>query len=591
MGVPKLRSHLEPYASPVQFISGQTSENSYSRRVIVDGPGLAYFIYHQLRSSKSRSENRSEAAPSYQELGTAVILWLESLQSFDLEIAHIFFDGFLPESKKPTRISRLEDYRSKLVKIKTLNSDRSAYSLMNPVQLSDLLLRKSNDLPAPPFLVPAVIECLSNSSFSAVTEVVSGEADNFCAATVFQDGGIILTSDSDLLVYDLRGRGSVIFFDDLTSTNHSTASILKGVAYQTSSIASRLGLKRLLPLAFTLSEDPGKSFVSLINASRSVDEAEASFSNFEQNYLIDIPNGLQPDIEPLLKRLDPRISEYILQILPHTRSPPHKADAHVSFAEYDIYLPFLIEDPDKAAAWAMGTPIRHLLYSLTPNPASRVHEHFRKGQRISRTEYVPFTLEETVSSCSALSETIATTLGDFKDYATPVAWRALGLLEVLRSLLEENKSLPPVCDIEAVLSGRAVGVGWSVLHLYARVQAYLYSLRMLRQSVDVFITAQNSLDERLISALKPLQTQLGDMPELATLFPELTRKSGEGECGVRVSKMFEALGLQEPSEQGFTGHKGKKKKGRKGLKKEGEVESTPSPSSTNMYNLLSLDKS
>ena len=71
-------------------------------------------------------------------------------------------------------------------------------------------------LPKPPFLVPAVIEALRNSQdWAPLIQVVPGEADTYCAQDVRQNGGIVLTSDSDLLVQDLGADGRVSFFWDV----------------------------------------------------------------------------------------------------------------------------------------------------------------------------------------------------------------------------------------------------------------------------------------------------------------------------------------------------------------------------------------
>lgn len=71
MGIPRLITYLEPYATPAELSGG---------KVIVDGPGLAYHIYHQLLASKPRADNAIYAAPTYAELGQSAVCFLDELQ-------------------------------------------------------------------------------------------------------------------------------------------------------------------------------------------------------------------------------------------------------------------------------------------------------------------------------------------------------------------------------------------------------------------------------------------------------------------------------------------------------------------------------
>lgn len=62
--------------------------------------------------------------------------------------------------------------------------------------------------------MPATIETIRVSKFGAVLSLVPGEADEWCARDCRAEGGFALTSDSDLLLYDLGLHGSVVFFSD-----------------------------------------------------------------------------------------------------------------------------------------------------------------------------------------------------------------------------------------------------------------------------------------------------------------------------------------------------------------------------------------
>jgi hypothetical protein len=71
MGIPHLITFLQPYAE---------AESLAGNCVVVDGPGLAYYIYHMCLSARPAAWNPFEAAPSYEELGEACIAWLDGLR-------------------------------------------------------------------------------------------------------------------------------------------------------------------------------------------------------------------------------------------------------------------------------------------------------------------------------------------------------------------------------------------------------------------------------------------------------------------------------------------------------------------------------
>jgi len=71
MGIPRLITYLEPYATPAE-LSGS--------KVIIDGPGLAY----RLLASKSRADNAIQNAPTYAELGQSAVYFLDELQTHNV---------------------------------------------------------------------------------------------------------------------------------------------------------------------------------------------------------------------------------------------------------------------------------------------------------------------------------------------------------------------------------------------------------------------------------------------------------------------------------------------------------------------------
>ena len=74
----------------------------------------------------------------------------------------------------------------------------------------------------PSFLVPSLLEGLRESRYAGVTEMVAGEAEAYCARYLRMqmqtDRGIILSNDSDCLLYDIGDHGAVVFIYDISFT-------------------------------------------------------------------------------------------------------------------------------------------------------------------------------------------------------------------------------------------------------------------------------------------------------------------------------------------------------------------------------------
>lgn len=72
MGIPHLITHLRPFASNTDLSS---------QDVVIDGPALAYHIYHLCIASQPRARNPFEATPSPALLGQTVLRWLDEVQA------------------------------------------------------------------------------------------------------------------------------------------------------------------------------------------------------------------------------------------------------------------------------------------------------------------------------------------------------------------------------------------------------------------------------------------------------------------------------------------------------------------------------
>lgn len=71
MGIPHLITYLEPYAES-QPLAGQD--------VVIDAPALAYHVYHICMGMKTGARGAFQAIPSYAEISTLAIEWLDALE-------------------------------------------------------------------------------------------------------------------------------------------------------------------------------------------------------------------------------------------------------------------------------------------------------------------------------------------------------------------------------------------------------------------------------------------------------------------------------------------------------------------------------
>ena len=88
MGIPRLITYLQPYATAVElgrcFSATEDIDESALCSVIVDGPGFAYHIYYRLLAWRHESCSAINAAPSYEEIGEAALLFLNELEKHNI---------------------------------------------------------------------------------------------------------------------------------------------------------------------------------------------------------------------------------------------------------------------------------------------------------------------------------------------------------------------------------------------------------------------------------------------------------------------------------------------------------------------------
>ena len=87
MGIPRLTSFLSPYAVSTILSSDSPTcpapeESLGKRKVVIDGPSFAYYVYHILLASIEGRSNANKwiLSPSYHDLGRVALAFLEKLE-------------------------------------------------------------------------------------------------------------------------------------------------------------------------------------------------------------------------------------------------------------------------------------------------------------------------------------------------------------------------------------------------------------------------------------------------------------------------------------------------------------------------------
>lgn len=445
--------------------------------------------------------------------------------------AAIYFDGSLPAYKHPERLQRLQQQ----------------VNLLQSYKFRTRPTAKKNQAPAPAFLVAAAIESLTSSRFKHVVHIVRGEADPYCAALARAIDGVVFTGDSDLLVHDLGPCGAVVYFSSIQTQLGLPDIPVRAVGYWPAQIIQDLGVKgSLVPLAFAIQKDCYRPLKSSVSASRGYDQKTDEYIAFSQQYVAipqhSIPKdptflhselAIIPHYARQLRAIDPRLSELIVSAL----------DNKEDHACLSIYLPFLTEDPERAAAWNIGKPSRTLAYSilLSSHASTRhgikVKEHIRRSQRIAEHIITPLSAAEIIPSSPSIANTFHNLTSPQPSLSIEKKWRLFSLFTLCTALLEQDKPVPSKALLISLLSQRRSQSSppasqrhdqiWSHTHLSAQFEAAIYSLRILKQCSLVFLglgdappsgNANSTISPKLYESVKDLNDTLSSLPALSQVF-------------------------------------------------------------------------
>ena len=182
-----------------------------------------------------------------------------------------------------------------------------------------------------------------------------GEAETSCAFHVLTHGGIALTGDSDMLVYDLNLHGAVAFFNQLETQNVTSCEMFRTALFRPSEITKGFGLENLQRLAFEIRQGSYLKVSAAVGLAHSPAGKPEALEEFLGEY--EAPTG-EFETTSLVENegwLDPRLSELVLS-----------ASSLLGEDTLLMYLPFLIDDPSHSSAWLPSSHIRQLVYSLLP---------------------------------------------------------------------------------------------------------------------------------------------------------------------------------------------------------------------------------
>ncbi|ESZ92482.1 hypothetical protein SBOR_7145 [Sclerotinia borealis F-4128] len=544
MGIPHLITFLRPYA---------TLGSLKDKDIVIDGPGLAYHIYHICLGIRKSAGNYFEANPSYKELGETVLAWLDGLERSGAVVKRIYFDGFLPPAKLDVRYQRLNRNTQLLEKYHNghasgLRYRPSSTTRTNPPSFPFGFVSqrpKFTSLPASSFLVPSIIEALQAShKFKHLVTVVPGEADTYCASYLSQYGGIVLTGDSDLLVHQIGKNGSVGFFQDIElSSSNADSQVLQSKIFQARSIVKRLGLPPsygIRALAFEIIMDCHGSFTKLLKQATTltaIKQYEGLYEDFVKEYLpvyIDVASSTLALVEPsavktALQALDPRVCEYVLQFPYFMRclglSQPGTSEDSASI---NIFLPFLIDSPSRTNAWEMSTSIRQLAYGcinlILPIEERRtsVFEHKRQAKGSHGREWEIPAASDISEACTEVLKFLHETRIKFEEQTIADSWTAIAFLQDVKwsesmdkaSLGQKVLAGPQISDPDDT-SRKASEWDWEKIHVMAQIQGSFYSFRILKQMITFLdlIGGRDSLPGPVLQVNDLLQ----DLPSLDAL--------------------------------------------------------------------------
>ena len=429
----------------------------------------------------------------------------------------IYLDGYLPQSKSLVRMERMARNTAQLKQFFSSNPRGCPHQFFlkddgKALDLFNLTRPETRVLVTPTFLVPAVTDALrQHPLYQSLVHLVPAEADTHCAQHLAKHGGIVLTSDSDLLVHNL-GNGVVAFFRDV----HIGADArLVSATFIPSQICVRLGLTAIdiCRLAYERKCSPHSSLPQIVQACLGPVTDGIGYDEFVAQYLFEeiaaLPKPFHGN-ELYLEQLDPRLSELMLQL------GQWHSNKDQDGAELRMFLPVLLESPARGSAWEPSTSVRILAYTVgrwaIPGSHSVVFEYRRVqnlDQKGRQLELLPKASRESfighlVNLLRQLHSHIKGNQGSF--------WLLVYFILDIRDrqdLEKESFVLRMLQPSMSSIAAKRRQVSWDHVHLLAHIQAMWYSLRMLSQ---VLLMVPDQAISHLSVETQKLRDILSELP-------------------------------------------------------------------------------
>lgn len=487
----------------------------------------------------------------------------EDLPNFadNISSTAILFDGALPDTKQAERLSRTGRYNQQ---VNGLRSNYPSTTCPIPTALGSVSYA---------FLAPSLREDLMSSEFAHITRNVPGEADDWCALQAREHSpSIVFSDDTDLLLYDYPQEFRLLFYRDVELWPEP-----KFKGYSPHSICKELDLSTLLSFAYCLTRDPHASESKLIGEAKSIDTTSHEFNNFAKRYsVISIPTEpTDPrQIPASLQDLDVRTSEFIHQTLCSRLAPV-------------VYLPFLVEDQYRASAWSHGQEFRTISYSLFAADRSIFQEYRRKAQKITIQDIESYPPQELLATVETYTHSIKASLDWIAERSVPpnLTWPLFAIGIVLPDL----KSPPHITRWLRILSGDFDNT-WDFIHLTACLHAALYSLRFLKQCVQVWLSLNENNTSPLHLLASRLHTDLESLGTITELFlvpGQMRTPQGDGQLlrGV-IAEVYASANIEEPVER--KSNKKAKKQQREVERKERRKQENGAQTGSNSFDVLAF---